>query len=116
MPAPNKEKPMKFTTEELSEMRKLAGIDYAAVDYRRPQDFLSEAREPVSGAVAEAMPAHEMPKKSVPTKPSKLWVSKGSKTTLKALLAKHKAPKEAGTNRKPAIEQPAGKDAVPPKG
>ena len=101
---------MKFTTEELTEMRKLAGIDHSTVDYRRPQDFLPEARQTMN---EEELPSNsEMPGKSIPTK---IWTSKGSKTSLKALLVKHKEPKEISTGRTVPVEKMGEKDEVPPK-
>ena len=88
---------MKFTKEELHEMRKLAGIENAAVDFRRPQDYLAEdiadQTHPVEECNCGKLPDHKMPGKSIAKKTFK---SSGSTTTLQALLAKHKEAARAG--------------------
>ena len=101
---------MNFTTEELTEMRKLAGIEYSTVDYRRPQDFLPEARTAIAPVVAESVGGKDkVPPKSIPTK---RWTSKTQKITLKALLAKHKNPKECSTGRCVSTEVKGEGDSV----
>ena len=101
---------MKFTTEELTEMRKLAGIEYSVVDYRRPQDFLAEAREPMRELVEDELPSNSnMPPKSVPMK---VWKSKCQKIMLKSLLAKHKGGGEVTTGRKVPTEVKGENDSI----
>ena len=94
---------MKFTKSELTEMRKLAGIEHTMVDFRRREDMLSEARESVAKVeepvvtepetVEEGLPTHHMPGKSI----KKVGIrSKGKRIKLSALLARHKHPAVAG--------------------
>jgi len=115
-------KAMKFTKEELHEMRKLAGIDYSVVDYVRTQDMLNEAinAKPITEAptivmaadvkaaveaqnapdakpegweTVESLPAHHMPSKT-----GHMWKSHSASKSVKlvSLMKKHKHPAVAG--------------------